>query len=165
MFDYLDPKALQSLKVLGLCKHSSKGEAKKRWYTLSLRHHPDKAQTDEDKKLATEQQQKLNSAWENLADVLPSDRTSELPSPQCCEPKPRDTSGLPKGRIVDCGKELFDDHVGDRWRPKCGMVPNFYGRADASRHFGSRPFPKPKPIPIPKRESNLKHEYSAGSAA
>jgi hypothetical protein len=168
MSHHLDAKALGSLKVLDLCRHSSKGEAKKRWYTLSLQHHPDKAQTDEDKKLATEQQQELNNAWENLAEVLPSARTSELPSPQCCEPKPRaaSPSSKPEPRIVDCGKDLFDDHLGTRWGPsgKCWQAKREMPRHDyTSRAFGSRPFPKPRPIPIPK--CRLPPDYGPGPAA
>lgn len=86
--DFLSPKALQGLKVLGLCWHSSNYEAKQRYRALSLIHHPDKAQTERDRILSTDRQVQLNAAWEELSQILPDERSDPAPYPVCCQADP-----------------------------------------------------------------------------
>lgn len=113
MFDHLGPKALRSLRLFSLCKHSSNVEARKRYYALSLLHHPDKADTEEDRVKATTRQQRINDAWEILSEALPHVRIGELSFPQCCDGDPFNISSKPVASDRDpCESD------GDEQRPE-----------------------------------------------
>jgi DnaJ-class molecular chaperone len=128
-----DSRELEALRVLELCRHSSMPEAKKKYYALSLKHHPDKASTNADKSVYTKKQQQLNSAWEVINDLAPltMKRRSPLPYSACCETT-ESGSGTQQLRDQEA-QESHDRQMADLGRDSYEeALPKYRQRAQAA---------------------------------